>query len=136
VKRTPLARCTRLRANSAKARAFIERGQKPIARKTRMRRRNEERAARAFEISFHSHGFVDWVHSLACSVPGCRRRNIEAAHVVCPRSRGGTWEDVAPLCRMHHRRQEKRTDAFNLEFGIDLYAIAAAVAQRWKAFIR
>lgn len=105
-----------------------------LQRKKRLAPVNRERRARAFAKSFNDPGFVAWVQSLGCSVPGCRRTDIEAAHVDAPRSRGGDWTGVAPLCAPHHERQEKRTDAFNAEHGVDLYLVAAAVAQRWMAF--
>lgn len=112
----------------------------PPRRRTRLTRRkrlapvNRERRAREFAKAFNDPGFVAWVHSLGCSVPGCWRTDIEAAHVEKPRSRGGVWTGVAPLCARHHDAQEKRTDAFNADHGIDLYLIADAVAQRWMAF--
>lgn len=97
-------------------------------------KRRRKRQRQRFKAAFHSPGFVRWVKSLACSVPGCQRTDIECAHVDRPRSRGGRWFEVAPLCVPHHREQEKRTDWFNGRYGIDLRLIAAAVAQRWMAF--
>ena len=123
MKKTPLVRRTPL-----------PRATKPMKR-TRIKRVNPARKARRFEAAYHSPAFIAWVHSLACAVPGCQRTDIHASHVVS-RARGGTWQDVAPLCSAHHRAQEGRTRQFNEEHGIDLEGIAAAVALRWKAFIR
>jgi hypothetical protein len=106
----------------------------PLARKTGLRPVNPARRAKRFAEQFHSDAFVSWVHSLACAVPGCQRTDIEAAHVGRTRARGGTWQEVAPLCAPHHREQEGRSRAFGARYGIDLDAIAAAVAQRWMAF--
>ena len=118
IRRTPMPRAT-----------------KPMKR-TRLAPVNRKRKARRFEAAYHSPGFIAWVHSLACAVPGCARTDIHAAHVVS-RARGGTWQDVAPLCGSHHDDQHRLgVGLFNQKYGIDLAGIAAAVALRWKAFIR
>ena len=53
------------------------------------------------------------------------------AHLI-PRSRGGEDKgNVVFLCRKHHDQQEKRTDAFNREHNIDLYARAKRWAERY-----
>ena len=125
MKRSPLRRHAPLRADPEKTREFVQRGRKPVGR-------NAKRVRRRFQEAYHSKWFVLWVKSLACSVPGCERTDIECAHVGRPRSRGGKWWECAPLCKPHHRAQEKRTPAFNREHNIDLESIAAAVALRWK----
>lgn len=104
-----------------------------IARTTRIKAKGRK-APQRFAAAYHSTAYVEWIHSLGCSVPPCARTDIEAAHVVRPRSRGGKWWEVAPLCTPHHRMQEKRTAAFNAEHGIDLESIASAVALRWRQF--
>jgi hypothetical protein len=98
----------------------------PAAAK-RKRVRKRERFARAYL----SEEYVEFVHSLACSAPRCQRTDIEAAHVGKPRSRGGRWDEIAPLCSIHHSEQEKRTPRFNATYGVDLESVAAAVALRW-----
>lgn len=129
MKRTPLIRRAPLRAKTPL------KGGAPLERRTKLRKRGRK-AGQRFERAFHSVGFVKWVKSLACSVPGCERTDIECAHVGKPRSRGGTWQEVAPLCAPHHRQQEKRTAAFNREHGVEMEWIAAAVALRWMAWTR
>jgi hypothetical protein len=131
-----------MKRNMEKARAFERkrrsglrpgpgpRRKKPIARVNRKRR------ATRFERAFHSPGFVAWMKEQDCAVPGCERTDIECAHVDRPRSRGGTWQEIAPLCRPHHREQEKRTARFNRKYGIRLELVAAGYAQRWMAFVK
>lgn len=98
--------------------------------------RNDKRADAQFEKAFLSEEYVEFVHSLGCCVPGCRKVDIECAHVGSTRKNGGRWFEIAPLCAAHHRTQEGRTNAFNEKFGIDLLSIAAATAQRWLALIK
>ncbi len=103
--------------------------------------RNDARAKAQFERAFLSEAYVDFVHSLGCSVPGCSRTNIECAHVGKTRKNGGKWYEIAPLCGAdprdgwegHHPIQESiGTEAMNKRHGIDLLLIAAAVALRWR----
>ena len=53
------------------------------------------------------------------------------AHLI-PRSRGGEDKgNTVFLCTKHHSLQEKRTDAFNAEHKINLYARAKRWAERY-----
>lgn len=61
--------------------------------------RRRLRALERFKTQFHSEEFVRFVKSLPCR--RCGRRPSEMHHEP-PRSRGGTWEDVSPLCRDCH----------------------------------
>jgi hypothetical protein len=94
---------------------------------------NEERKAAKFADAFLSAEYVDFVHSLGCCTPGCRKTDIECAHAGPTRANGGRWFEVVPLCSAHHREQEGRTNAFNEKHGIDLIDIAAATALRWRS---
>lgn len=76
-----------------------------------------------------------WLRTLACAVPGCRNGGIQAAHV----RRGGRGgiglkpddRRAIPLCAEHHRRQHDIGEpAFERETGIDMGAIAEALAER------
>lgn len=79
-----------------------------------------------------------WVRRHRCSVPGCRRLPIECAHV-----RSGTdgglglkpsdnW--CVSLCRDHHLEQHMIGEvAFELEYGLDLKALAREFAARSPA---
>lgn len=92
---------------------------------------NEERQRRLFEKQFHSEDFVAWVHRHACSIPGCDRGPIECAHAVTCGS-GGTWADVLPLCKAHHREQHDiGIQTFSAKYGIDMPALALETADRW-----
>jgi 5-methylcytosine-specific restriction endonuclease McrA len=70
-----------------------------------------------------------------CDACGMRRA-MARAHLV-PRSRGGGDRDnVVLLCDGPgggcHRRQEKRTEAFVRETGVDLWAVARAHTERYE----
>jgi len=46
-----------------------------------------------------------WIGSLPCSVPGCRRRNVECAHFgIHSQDEKASDYDTFPLCRAHHTR--------------------------------
>lgn len=136
MKRTPLVRRTPLRpGRSEMKRTEIKRTGR-LERHAPLRKANHARRLVRFTAAFHSKGFVLWVKSLACSVPGCERADIQCAHVDRPRSRGGRWYEVAPLCGPHHREQEKRTDWFDRKYLTDLRSTASAVAFRWMAYAR
>jgi hypothetical protein len=92
---------------------------------------NAERAQRLFERQFHSDEFVKWVQGHGCSIPGCDRGPVEAAHSVS-RGAGGTWADVLPLCRSHHREQhDLGVQTFSSKYGIDMAALALETAAVW-----
>jgi hypothetical protein len=94
--------------------------------------RNPDRASAKFADAFLSKEYVEFIHSLGCCTPGCRKIDIEAAHVGPTRANGGKWYEIAPLCSAHHREQEGATEKFNAKHGVDLVDIAAATALRWK----
>lgn len=108
----------------------------PRERKPRKRIRpvNRERLSRRREVQYGPAGFLDWLHSLGCSVPSCGAADIEAAHATS-RGAGGTWEDLLPLCTRHHRMQhDKGVKSFERYVGFSLEDVAASVHQRWRAF--
>lgn len=108
---------------------------RPLARKSRINPVNKARRHERFERAYHSVGFVQWIHSLGCSVDGCRETDIEACHVVARPA--GTWRDVVPMCRVHHSMQHTLgIRSFERRFNIELSLVASAVAQRWDAFIK
>ena len=109
---------------------------KPLKRSARINPVNVERKAEAFKQDYHSEEFVQWVHSLGCSVAGCRETKIEAAHAVS-RGAGGTWADVLPLCQVHHQLSHTLgATNFDRRFDMDSQLIASAVHQRWLAFTK
>ena len=94
--------------------------------------RNDARADAQFEKAFLSSEYVEFVHSLGCCIAGCRKVDIECAHVGSTRKNGGRWYEIAPLCKAHHREQEGRTQAMNEKYSVDLLDIASATALRWR----
>lgn len=106
----------------------------PLTRKRRMKRVNRARRARLFAKHFHSDAFVAWVHSLACTAPGCYRTDIHAAHVK-GRAVGGTWESIIPLCAVHHAALHAYGRPLaEAEWGHDLDLVADAIQLRWAAW--
>lgn len=133
MKRTSLSRTTPLMTRTPLARSAT-----PLVRRTRLApvTRDTAKRQRRFERAFLSSAYVAWIHAQPCAVPGCTRSDIECAHVGRPRSRGGCWYEIAPLCSLHHREQEKRTAWSDAKYGTDLEGRAAGLAQEWMAFTR
>ena len=101
------------------------------------------------QLRFPAH--CQWVRGHTCSVPGCKNRDIEAAHFDGPipdEDRGGMSERdhdkwAFPLCNWHHENplnmQSYHTlgwKRFDALYGIDSYAIALrmqrASPHRWR----
>lgn len=100
-------------------------------KRSRLARKGRKYRAR-FKLAYLSREYVRWiVQEHHCSVPDCWRVDIDPAHTV-KRSRGGRWFQIVPLCRMHHDEQEGRTEAFGLDYGIDLHEYATRLALRWQ----
>ena len=84
---------------------------------------------------------LQWIRGFACSVPGCERQPIEAAHV---RHESGGGLSLKPsdewtvsLCWWHHNVQHTIGErAFELDYQIDMKAIAAEFASRSPALKR
>lgn len=144
MKRATLQRKTRLKPGTkllkpgkpmAKGSGPVRKTRGVMGRKPETVKRRRERKAKRFGVQFHSDAFVEFVHSLGCCIPGCRREDIQAAHVGRTRGRGGQWWEVAPLCGAeypgHHQEQEGRTPYMNERYGVDLELIASATAQRF-----
>lgn len=60
------------------------------------------------------------------------RRKIEGAHLKTQGSGGDDVGNMVPLCPTAHDLQEGRTDEFEREFGVDLYAHAADLAEKFE----
>jgi len=91
-RKTPL----RPRQGPQKARGRWDKG-KPPSKATKARR--EARRRKRWALQFHSEEFVRFVQSLPCV--SCGHTPSEAHHDP-PRSCGGTWLDVSPLCHDCH----------------------------------
>lgn len=91
---------------------------------------NRERRDRDWPKAYHSERYVEEVQKLACAIPGCDRRPIDAAHGEHSKGAGGDWRTILPLCGGpggHHREQHdlgRRT--FEAKYGISLEDAAAA----------
>jgi len=118
---------------------------KRLQTKTRIKPRNDARAAEMRARNFPVRPAVVWcllAHRLAAYQaehgekaipPGWSRcwGPVDPAHVVHARGAGGcnsSKDEVAYLCRGHHREQEGRSEAFERLYGVDLKAEAAKVA--------
>lgn len=74
-----------------------------------------------------------WIRSLSCAVPGCPAPVVPAHLRTAANSGTGLkphdWY-LVPLCVEHHSAQEGRTQSFNKKYGIDLFDIAAGLAEK------
>lgn len=95
--------------------------------------RKRARTAARWRKQYGSRAYMAALHRCSCACAGIPAAGpcggpIEAAHLE-PRSRAGYLTrdgrpNLAALCRTHHRRQEKRADAFIAETGVPLWAKA------------
>lgn len=96
--------------------------------------RKRRRTAARWRKQYGSVAYMAALHRCSCACAGIPAAGpcggpIEAAHLI-PRSRAGVFApdgrpNLVPLCGYaHHPRQEKRTDAFIAETGVDLWAKA------------
>lgn len=103
---------------------------KPLARRTKLRPVNRERRTELYERQYGDRGEV--IRAMPCLLlgqDGCHG-SIEAAHVRS-RGAGGTARDLVPLCAAHHREQHDHgIKTFAARYGLDLRAIADALARR------
>lgn len=118
---------------------------KRLQTRTRIKPRNEARSAEMRARNFPVRPALVWcllAHRLAAyqaehgekATPAGWSRcwgPVDPAHVVHARGAGGcnsSKDEVAYLCRGHHREQEGRSGAFERLYGVDLAAEAAKVA--------
>jgi hypothetical protein len=67
-----------------------------------------------------------FVKSHCCVVPGCDEQDVDFAHVKTVGS-GGDDSQAVSLCRRHHSIQHALgIETFQIKYGVDLWAIAAA----------
>jgi hypothetical protein len=113
MKRTPLTRRTPLRA------------------RTELRKANPKRKRVRFARAYRSEAYLAHIQRMPCAI--CDALPSEAAHVRS-RGAGGTWEDLVPLCRDHHREQHQvGIQTFQRVHGIDLVELADAISDRSPA---
>lgn len=123
----------------------------PLTRSTKRipsRRRDPKRRTWA---SHRCEPFRAWLKQQACCVthcwtgqpcydvarPGAKPTTIwvvvDPAHLI-PRGRGSDdLYNCVPLARHLHEEQEKRTDAFNAKYGVNLWELAKEYTERWLA---
>jgi hypothetical protein len=80
-------------------------------------------------------GHRAWVRRHCCSVPGCRQRPIECAHVRIGTDGGAGMKPsdkwVLSLCTSHHREQHRIGEhAFEQLYCLDLKSLASEFAAR------
>ena len=81
--------------------------------------------------------YMDWLKAqiLAgafCDVCGGPSTGVVRAHLQAKGSAGDDLNNVALLCFWCHGLQEKRTDAFIKDCGVDLWAKAREHTARWE----
>lgn len=110
----------------APKRLQAKKGINPVNRDRRSERFNEDYGPKA-----------DWVRSLCCCVTGREGREADpvvAAHVQ-GRGAGGHAESLVPmLASEHDRLHTQGIQTYQRERGIDLYAAADIIEQRWRQF--
>lgn len=87
---------------------------------------------------------AEWIRTLPCTLAyrrpaDCRyaldkagRFYADPAHVVHSQGAGGTSEDLAPLCRKHHREQHAAgIRTFERRYNIDLTTMATKLHKLW-----
>jgi RNase P subunit RPR2 len=91
-----------------------------------IKRSNPARKRKRFAEAFGSRERVEAIRRTPCVV--CGVVPSENAHVRS-RGAGGTWQDVVPLCRDHHREQHAGARTFEANHNLDLATLAAHFAQ-------
>ncbi len=92
-----------------------------------------QKAKDRFARQFHSPEFVEWSNLQPCIV--CFRYPTECAHN--PTRRNGTWRDVSPLCKTHHREQHglnSGVETFQRKYDIDFEQTNAQHVRAWEAY--
>lgn len=89
---------------------------------------NKQRQKERFTITFGSEARVKLIKRLPCLI--CGVIPTVNAHVK-PRSLGGTWVDIVPLCNHHHHELDNiyGLTKFNAKYGIDLSEEARYLAE-------
>lgn len=107
---------------------------RPIRTRTGVNPVNKERKATLREKQYGDEAFVMWLHRLECAIPGCHNRDVEAAHVGRSRAAGGTWQDVAPVCKAHHSEQHTLGIlSWEQKYAVSGIGLAEATQKAWRA---
>jgi len=128
----------------------LQRGTTPLARTTRMAKRNAKRKGSRFPRR-RDPAYCAWIRTLGCPFDRATMRfepptaeigwillhkdcggPVECAHV---KSRGAGGDDVGntiPLCRRHHREQHDRgIQSFQDLYGLDMAGFAQRLTSRY-----
>ncbi len=133
MKRTPLRRKTPLKAKKGLSRKSRLKRTGSLSRGGRINPRNEERAEERYQRDFGRK--ADWIRGLCCVA--CGHHPVDPHHEP-PRSRGGTKENLVPLCPGHHtvkdvsRHKLGSVERFREVHGVDLRAEAERLDRRWR----
>lgn len=103
--------------------------------KTPMRKVNTARKAKEWQRAYGSPercDFVNWYGCVVCGYTPCENAHLENDGM----GRKANYDLIVPLCPTHHREQEGRTQAFQRDHDIDLYALAAQVEREWQSYTR
>jgi len=101
-------------------------------RRTPIRRRNPERARRAWVRAYDSEAFVRWTRMRPCAA--CHRSPCEVAHILKSRAAGGRPWHCIPLCAECHREQHTiGVVTFAKRHGLDIENLAHFHWKRWIA---
>lgn len=118
MKRTPLRRRTPLRAK------------KDLARKRWSHRPDPEKKVARFARQFGSRERLEWLKGFPCV--SCGGRATDASHVRHGPTK--TASEMVPQChRCHMELHSVGIGTFQRRHGIDLAAVAASFAERWRA---
>ena len=89
-----------------------------------------QRLAERYAKAWHSPERCAWMKAQPCLV--CGKVPSEQHHVI-PRSRGGTYRDIVPLCQAHHSEGHTRGGLpFQARSGVDLDLEAIAYDGLWR----
>lgn len=139
---TPLVRRTELRRGESKlARTPWEPERRPLPRhrelerKSKLRPRNPDRAARLFTRAYGSGERVEWIHSHPCVTCGRHLEGRMHASHVRSKGAGGDADDVVPQCwRCHHAYETEGRLTFERRRRPHMAQAARIYAIAWVAY--
>ncbi|HEX2882628.1 MAG TPA: hypothetical protein VHO25_24075 [Polyangiaceae bacterium] len=116
----------------------------PLVRKTPIKRSNPKRRAAKYVRNFSGPGDFHhdtWIRAKRCCLCATMLKRgqhdpTEAAHTKARGMGGanGSYKDLVPLCRTHHRSQESLGNRWALRtYGVDLVKLAATLLAEHEA---
>lgn len=113
----------------------------PRVPRTRLRQRNEERAAKLYKLQFGGPlydgtpdtDYSERIRRMPCCVPGCCAKGKSDPHHVPTRGAGGIWSDQSPICPGHHDEAHLiGVSTFEVKHGISFRAVAREHADEYR----